>query len=144
MEKNTDNKIFIVHGHDEVFMNEVSAFLASALKLDVYLLKDLPNNGRTIIEKLEEETKDTSYAVILLSPDDYGGEVGEKQNGRARQNVILEWGYFVGKLGRNRVAAILKNDVEKPSDIDGVLVVNYNNDWKFDLQKELRDAGVIL
>ena len=61
--------------------------------------------------------------MALLIPDDLGAHKGEEStlNPRARQKVIFEFGYFIRKLSRKRVCAMLKGDVEKPSDYDGVL-----------------------
>ena len=72
----------------------------------------------------------------------------EKDSGslqpRARQNVILELGYFIGKLGRKRVSVIFREGVEQPSDIFGMLYIRYGDDrsWQIELAQELRAAGV--
>ena len=95
--------------------------------------------GRTIIQKFREEAKDVGFAVVLLSPDD---ETAEGQS-RARQNVILELGFFLGALGPERVAALKKGDVETPSDFDGVIYTAFDagGSWKVALSKELQAAG---
>lgn len=140
METNSKN-IFIVHGHDKEMKLEVKDYVSSDLDLNPIVLNDLPNQGRTIIEKFEFYSKSAKFAIILLSPDDVGGkDMGSLQK-RARQNVLFEFGYFVSMLGRDKVFALLKDEVEKPSDIDGVLYIPFNNDWKFNLLKELKEAG---
>ena len=102
------------------------------------------NLGRTIIEKFESHAH-VGFAVALLTPDDVGSLKNEKPNlkSRARQNVIFEFGYFIGKLGRERVCALVKSDVEKPSDYDGVLYIPLDDfgGWEKKLIKELKSAG---
>ncbi len=108
------------------------------------VLHEQPNEGRTIIEKFEDYT-DVRFAVVLLTPDDVGGlqdNAGDTKP-RARQNVIFEFGYFIGKLGRERVCALVKGNVEKPSDYDGVLYIQLDDSegWKMRLVRELKSAG---
>lgn len=138
----SNKNIFIVHGHDKEMKLEVKDYVSSELKLNPIVLNDLPNEGKTIIEKFEFYSKTTEFAIILLSPDDVGGKDTNTLRKRARQNVLFEFGYFVSMLGRDKVFALLKDEVEKPSDIDGVLYIPFNNDWKFSLLKELKHAGV--
>lgn len=139
------NKIFIVHGHDNE-MKESVARLISSMGLEPIILSEQPDKGRTIIEKFEDEAN-VDFAIVLMSDnDDYGAEIGkEDTKPRARQNVILELGYFIGKLGRkNHVCVLKKDNVEVPSDILGIVYKQYdpsNDSWKFALGKELRAAG---
>jgi Predicted nucleotide-binding protein containing TIR-like domain len=137
-------RIFLVHGHAEEVNQSVAAFLKT-LDLDVVILHEQPNQGRTIIEKFEKHS-DVGFAVVLLTPDDTGAPIGDatKTQERARQNVILELGYFIGKLGRGRVCSIYVRGVELPSDLHGVLWVAYdkNGDWRLLLAKEINAAGI--
>ncbi|CAH0281016.1 hypothetical protein SRABI27_03774 [Pedobacter sp. Bi27] len=138
-------KVFLVHGHDQELKEKTARFL-SKLGLDPIILHEQSNRGQTIIEKFEKHS-DVSYAVVLLSPDDVGRSVkddAEKQHFRARQNVIFELGYFIGKLGRNKVCAVIKGGVETPSDYDGILYLQYDDadGWKMFLAKELKNAGL--
>ena len=139
--KNQKKKVFIVYGHDRVMKLEVENFLRSRLKLDVVVLDEEPNGGRTIIEKFEHYSKDCAFAVILMSPDD-DVDVNGQIYKRARQNVVLELGYFMAKLGRDKVCALVRGDIEKPSDISGILHLSYDGEWKFELLTELKNAGV--
>ena len=134
------NKVFIVHGHDTEMLKSVNLFLRT-IELNPIILHEQPNKGRTIIEKFVDYS-DVGFAVVLLSPDDKT-ILNQKESSRARQNVIFELGYFIGKLGRDRVAALYKTGVEIPSDYSGVLYLEYNSSesWKFQLCKELRAAG---
>jgi predicted nucleotide-binding protein len=136
------NRIFLVHGRDEQMKESVARFL-ERLGFEAIILAEKPNRGRTVIEKFEEEA-DVGFAVVLLSPDDVGGLAGEPsgQQKRARQNVILELGYFAGRLGRERVCALKKGDLELPSDFVGVAYTNFGGDegWKLKLAQELRTA----
>ena len=137
-------QIFIVHGHDDALREAVARFIES-LELNPVILHEKPNAGRTVIEKLEGHS-DVGFAVILLTSDDVGASKEDQQNlkGRARQNVILELGYFFGKLGRGRVCALYKENVEIPSDIHGVLYipVDEHGAWKLRLAREIKQAGI--
>lgn len=142
------NRVFIVHGHNEG-MKESVARLLEKLELIPIILHEQPNKGLTIVEKLIEYSN-VSYAIILISPDDIGRSINQESKDaryRARQNVILELGYFVGKLGREKVLVLLKIDKEKhieiPSDILGVGYTPYDSEgaWKSKLVDELRVVG---
>jgi predicted nucleotide-binding protein len=139
------NRIFIVHGRDEGPKQSVARLLGK-LGLEPIILHEQPNKGRTVIEKFEDYS-DVGYAVVLLTPDDMGGLKSEKGEPdlrpRARQNVVFEQGFFVGKLRRSRVCALLAKDVEQPSDMSGVLYISLdeNNAWELRLAKELKAAG---
>ena len=139
-------KVFVVHGHDEGMKSSVARFLEK-LDLQPIILHEQPNGGKTIIEKFEANA-DVAFAVVLISPDDEGNEKGKKDKlqSRARQNVILELGYFIGRLGRAHVCALQSGDIETPTDVLGVLYVPYdlNGGWKIQLVKEIRAAGISL
>lgn len=136
------NKVFVVHGHDEAAREMVARFLEK-LSLEPIILHEQPNTGRTIIEKVETYS-DVCYAVILLTPDDFGGKIGRSPKNRARQNVILELGYFIGKLGRSRVCTLVKDEVETPSDFDGVVYnpLDAAGAWRLLLARELKTVGL--
>jgi predicted nucleotide-binding protein len=139
--------IFVVHGHDEEMKQSVARTLEK-LDLEPLILHEQPNGGRTVIEKLMDYGQIASFAVVLLSPDDLAHQVSEdptKAQYRARQNVILELGFFLGKLGRSQVVVIHKeaDKFEMPSDFAGVLFVPYDSrgTWQFELVRELKEAG---
>jgi predicted nucleotide-binding protein len=133
--------VFIVHGHDEAAREAVARFLEK-IDFEVVILHEQANRGQTIIEKFEAN-RDVGFVVVLLTPDDEGGKVGAAAQKRARQNVLLEWGYFIGHLGRRHVCALKKGDVELPSDILGIVWEPFDEHgaWKQKLAKELDDAG---
>ena len=138
-------KIFLVHGRDEAVLQSVARFLEK-LTLDVVILHGQPNKGRTIIEKFVDYS-DVGFAVVLLTPDDRGGPADKTYDAqclRARQNVLLELGFFLGKLGRAAVCALYKKGVEIPSDYDGVVFVQLDDSgaWKLRLAREIKAAGV--
>ena len=134
-------KVFIVHGHDEASRESVARFLEK-IGFEPVILHERPNKGRTIITKFREEAADIGFAVVLMTPDDQGGKVGATLSPRARQNVVFELGFFIGVLGPARVAALVKGDVEHPSDFDGVVFLSLDNGaWKTDLSRELEAAG---
>ncbi|MCL1049159.1 nucleotide-binding protein [Shewanella abyssi] len=134
-------KVFIVHGHDEHLLSETEN-LIRRLDLDPIILKDQHSGGKTIIEKLEQNSK-VKYAIILYTACDEGRKSGTGElNKRARQNVVFEHGYFIGLLGRENVAALVKDDVEIQGDIGGVVYIPYAGAWRFDLAKEMKQAGL--
>jgi predicted nucleotide-binding protein len=144
--RKSSRQIFIVHGHDEEMKQSVARTL-SILEFDPIILHEKPNQGRTIIEKFTDYSE-VSFAIVLLSPDDTARprhSPPEDSKFRSRQNVILELGYFLGKLGRDRVVVIYRQEenFEMPSDYSGVLFVPFDSAgrWQFDLGKELRSCG---
>lgn len=144
-EASISNRVFLVHGHDEDMKSSVARTLMK-LGLDPIILHEQADQGRAIIEKIEAFS-DVGFAVILLSPDDEGrllkGSIEPRP--RARQNVVLELGYFIGKLGRNRTLAIYREttNFELPSDYHGVLYKPYDKagKWEFEIVKELQAVG---
>lgn len=137
-----DRSAFVVHGRDEGAREAVARFLEK-LEIRPIVLHEQANKGRTIIEKFEDHG-DVPFAVVLLTPDDVGGLSGDPLQPRARQNVILELGYFIGSLGRARVCALQKGSVESPSDVLGIGYIEYDDSggWRQKLAKELDEAGI--
>ena len=137
------NKVFIVHGHDEAAKEATARFLEK-IGLNPIILHEQASGGRTIIEKFEKYSRDVGFAVVLLTPDDLGTAQEEPNNmqSRARQNVVLELGFFLGRLTRNRVCALHKGEVELPSDIQGVIYVEMDDKgaWKAKLAQEFVQA----
>lgn len=137
-------KVFVVHGHDEGARDAVVVLLKD-LGLWNIVLRDQPHAGRTIIEKFEDYAN-VGYAVVLLTPDDFGGcqDTPHQIKSRVRQNVIFELGYFLGTLGRHRVGALYKEGVEIPSDYAGVLFLAMDSGgvWKYKLAQEMQAAGL--
>jgi predicted nucleotide-binding protein len=139
----TGQKVFIVHGRDEEAKSVVARFL-SGCDLEAIILHEQPDRGRTIIEKFEQ-TADVAFAVVLITPDDEGRLKGDADmHDRGRQNVILELGYFIGRLGRERVCSLVRGNVELPSDYAGVVYTPMDaaGAWKMLLARELRAAGL--
>ena len=135
------HEVFLVHGRDDGAKQTVARFLEQ-LGLEAVLLAEQPNQGRTIIEKFEAHAH-VRFTVALLTPDDTGSLEGERHKYRARQNVVFELGYFIGKLGREGVCALTKGAVEIPSDYSGVVYIPLDDPgaWKLALVKELKTAG---
>lgn len=134
-------KIFIVHGHDEGARESVARFL-ERIGFEPIILHEQANRGRTVIEKVEAHG-DVGFAVVLLTPDDEGCVKGGNTEPRARQNVLLELGYFIGRLGRDHVCALKRGDLEIPSDFAGVVweSMDSSGGWKQALARELKAAG---
>lgn len=135
-------KVFIVHDRDDLAKTEAARFIEK-LGFSAIILHEQVSSGKTIIEKIEAHTN-VGFAIVLYTLCDIGGLAGDKtQKSRARQNVVFEHGYLIGKLGRNNVCALVKGDVEIPNDISGVVYVplDSHNAWHFSVAKELRNAG---
>ena len=139
-------RVFVVHGHDEAAKETVSRFL-QRLDLEPIVLHEQASEGKAIIEKIETHAE-VDFAVVLLTPDDagYRADAPGELKPRARQNVIFEFGYFIGRLGRGRVCALYKSGVELPSDVDGVVYVSMDDPhgWRLLLAREIKAAGVQL
>jgi predicted nucleotide-binding protein/uncharacterized protein YjbI with pentapeptide repeats len=139
-ERMSGEAVFIVHGHDEASREAVARFLEK-IGIEVIILHERPNKGRTIVTKFREEAEKVGFAVVLMTPDDSGGKVGGPLVARARQNVVFELGFFIGALGPERVAALVKGPVERPSDFDGVVYIPLDDQgWKVSLARELEAA----
>lgn len=146
-----NNKVFIVHGHDTELKNDTELFLKS-INLDPIVLHRQLDEGLTVIEKFEKHSEVT-YAIILLTPDDIGFPISEIKKTeieraieyRARQNVIFEFGFFVGKLHRKKVCCIYKEGVTLPSDLGGLIYKKVNKSVEevgLFLMQELKNAGL--
>ena len=141
-ERTNTTEVFVIHGRDNEAKETVARFLQK-LDLTPIILHEQPNQGRTIIEKFEQHAQ-VGFAVALLTPDDIGALKNEekKLKPRARQNVVFELGYFLGRLGREGVCALIKGNVEPPSDYDGVVYISLDDGgWKMNLIRELKNAG---
>lgn len=146
----TPPNIFLVHGHDETARNEVESFVTRATGIIPTVLMLEASSGLTVIEKFEKFADKSGYAIVLMTADDVGQaradaewDVPPKQ--RARQNVVFEFGYFVGYLRRSHVAALVAPGVERPSDIAGVVYIEFvagSSEWKEILRREMREAGI--
>ena len=144
------NKIFVVHGHDHVLKTEIENFLHE-IGLEPIILHKKPDEGQTIIEKFEKHS-DVGYAFVLLTPDEISYLIDQdsledskrSKEKRARPNVIFEFGYFVGKLGRDRVCCLYKGDVTLPSDLGGLIYKRITSNVEaegYSIIKELKAAG---
>jgi predicted nucleotide-binding protein len=135
------NSVFIVHGHDDLAKTEVARFLEK-LKLNAIILHEQASSGSTIIEKIEKHTN-VGFGIVLYTPCDVGAKSGNENNlkSRARQNVVFEHGFLIGKIGRKKVCALVKGDLEIPKDISDVVYVKMDNSWKLQVAKELRESG---
>ena len=140
-----NNKVFIVHGHDNEAKLETARTLSNG-GFEPVILHEQPDSGRTIIEKIERFA-DVCYAVVLYTECDLGRDKNDSvddERFRARQNVVFEHGYLIGKLGRDRVTALVKGNVETPSDISGVVYTEMDKAgaWKMQLARNMQDVGL--
>lgn len=137
------DEVFIVHGHDDLAKVKTARFI-ERLGLRPIILHEQSSSGKTIIEKIEEYSN-VGFGIVLYTQCDIGAKKGDENNlqPRARQNVVFEHGYLIGKIGRQNVCALVKNEVEIPNDISGVVYVKMDEDesWHLKLAKELRSSG---
>jgi len=144
-----NKKIFIVHGRNINMRDKVSAMIGK-LRLDYLILETESNNGATIIEKFIKNASECRYAIVLFSADDIGKLDNEqsKCKHRTRQNVILELGYFLGRIGRKNIVILheVGKDIEKPTDFDGIVYEAFDEfgAWKSKLTKEMKKAGIYI
>jgi len=143
----TKNEVFVVYGHDNEARTQLEAMLRR-WNLKPLILDQLPSEGQTIIEKLEKATSQADFCVVLATPDDEGHRRAkdDEKAFRARQNVVLELGMMLSKLGRDRVAILLKDQakMERPSDIQGLIYIAFKDDVKeaaLTLAKEMVTKG---
>ena len=136
------SKVFIVHGHDGELKHSV-ARIVEKQGINAIILTEQANQGKTIIEKFENYS-DVGGAICLFTVDDLGrSKLNDTDCARARQNVVFETGYFIGKLGRNHIVILADTDIEMPSDLSGVVRTNTSN-WQFELLKEMKAMGYII
>jgi len=136
--------VFIVHGHDDGRKETVARFVQDVTGKRPFIFHEQPSGGETIIEKLERLGSTAAFAVIIATGDDVGrAKNGGADRPRARQNVVLELGYFFGVLGRRNVALLFEPDVERPSDTDGIVHIplDAGAQWRITLTNELEGAG---
>lgn len=140
------SKVFIVHGHDELAKTELARFIEK-LGLEAIILHEQASSGKTIIEKIEQFSN-VGFGIVLYTPCDLGSNKDnkEKLKFRARQNVVFEHGYLIGKIGRNNVCALVKDQIETPNDISGVVYIPLDNQkaWQVAIAKELKNSGYVI
>lgn len=151
------DSIFIVHGHDEIALDEVKAFVSS-IGVRPIVLRESAGPDQSLLQRFFRVAGEAKFAVVILSADDVGAarvqfdepSVGERSlQFRARQNVILELGFFYGQLGWDHVFVLLKQpdrvfpNFEMPSDIGGAVYdrMSQTGRWKQELQERMRKAG---
>lgn len=136
------DRIFIVHGHDNQAVDQTE-LLIRRFGLTPIILREAPNTGLTVIEKFEAQSN-VGFAIVLLTPDDVGGKDPSHLAPRARQNVIWEWGYLIGQLGRASVICLYKDGVEMPSDLHGLVTIHIGSDVREkaeEIRRELVAVG---
>lgn len=145
--QSSDKKVFVVYGHDSNAKTQLEAMLRR-WDLEPLILDQLISSGQTIIEKLEEYTSQVNFGIVLATPDDIGYPKSDetKKRYRARQNVVLELGMLLSKIGRDKVAILLSQaeEMERPSDIDGLIYIPFKDnieETKLSLAKEMKSNG---
>lgn len=136
-------QVFIVHGHDEAAKTKTARFIEK-LGLTPIILHEQASGSKTVIEKIEAYSN-VGFGIVLYTPCDIGSKKEDNPNlkNRARQNVVFEHGFLIGKIGRENVCALVKDDIETPNDISGVVYVKMDDEdaWQIKLAKELRQSG---
>ena len=142
---NNMKKIFIVHGRNERHKFEVSNFIRDATGFRPTILADVASEGDNLLDKLTRYVDDSNFAVVIMSGDDFGylaSESDDRKKLRARQNVVFELGFCIAKLGKKNVAVLHEEDVDIPSDFNGVVYIPLSQNWKMGLVRELKAAGI--
>lgn len=129
-------RVFISHGHNEVVKLKLRNFVKERLGFDPVVLAEQPDEGLTVIEKLEKHGKGCVFALIVLTADDETAGGGS----RARQNVIHELGFFHGLLGRDKVLLLKQTSVELFSNISGLIYKEFEADRIDSIFEEVRSA----
>ena len=137
------SKVFIVHGHDNAAKEAVARFVEK-IGLEAIILHEQASAGNTIIEKIEANSN-VGFGIVLYTPCDLGASQEKKDElkPRARQNVVFEHGYLIGKIGRKNVCALVKGNIETPNDISGVVYIKMDESeaWKYQVAKEMKACG---
>ncbi|WP_295584431.1 TIR domain-containing protein [uncultured Lamprocystis sp.] len=146
--KDEKTKIFVVHGHDTRALEQLELVLRR-LGLDPYILQNNDGESKTLIEALEQQIyKEAAFGIVLLTPDDYGypkSKTDQDRQPRARQNVILELGMVLASLGRERMVLLKKGALEIPTDVNGVIYLEFNDHVKevaVKLATRMKGAGI--
>jgi predicted nucleotide-binding protein len=141
-------KIFIAHGHDPASLDQLE-LIVHKLKLEPYILQNNDGQSKTLIEALEKNIyEEAAFGIILATPDDYGypkDKTDEGRQPRARQNVILEMGMIMASLGRDKIVILKKGNLELPSDVGGIIYLEFNEHVKevgIKLAKSMKAAGI--
>lgn len=140
-----NNKIFLIHGHGMNYVREFKELMRSRLNIEPIILFEQPDNGQTIIEKIEAHGKDCAFAFSIFTPDDWVENNGKKYF-QARPNVIYELGWFSGRYGRDKVRIIKQKGTDIPSDLSGLITINFTNSIEevfLRIEKELTAAGLV-
>ncbi len=141
----TGKKIFVIHGRNEAKWREMRDLLKDQLGQEVVVLEEQLDAGMTVIEKFTKYASECSYAFALLTPDDFV-KSGENTIFQARPNVLFEIGWFYGRFGRDRVTLVLQKGTAIPSDLDGIVRVEFQDNVSekyVNFQNELTRIGLI-
>ena len=139
------NAVFIVHGHDELNLYRLKDLIRERYSLEPIVLANEPGQGRSIIEKFENEAQRASFAFVIFTPDD----LITKPDGtysQARPNVIFELGWFYGRLTRRRVCILFKKGTKLHSDLDGISRIEFSENIAekvTEIEKELIAGGLL-
>ena len=141
-------KIFVVHGHDQTSLEQLELVLRR-LGLDPYILQNNDGQSKILIEALEKQIyEEAAFGIVLMTPDDYGyskNQTNEERTPRARQNVILEMGMIMASLGRDKTVILKKGNLELPSNVNGVIYLEFNEHVKevaVKLANRMKGAGI--
>jgi len=152
----TSNEVFIVHGHNMDILDELKEFLEKSCGIKPIVLSEMPDKGETVIDKFEHYGKDSSFAFVIMTKDDIVTVKKDKKTyEQGRPNVLFELGWFRGRYGRDRVRILKQRDVKIPTDLEGILTIDFKKSLKekpkkkeespFDkIKKELKHSGFII
>lgn len=137
------SKVFIVHGHDSEAETKTIRFVEK-LGLEAIVLHEQASSSRTIIEKIEDYSN-VGFGIVLYTACDVGAKASPDPDlqDRARQNVVFEHGFLIGKIGREKVCPIVKGNIETPNDISGVVYTQMDEGgaWQYKVANEMKAIG---
>jgi predicted nucleotide-binding protein len=139
------NEVFIIHGHDKKAIQDTKTLLYDCWGLKTIILSDRPGEGRTLIEKFEEEAKKALYAFAILTPDDVIRS-SRQEYLQARPNVVFELGWFYGRLGRKKVCILNKKGTVIHSDLHGISRIEFDKsiyEKVTEIKNELEASNII-
>ena len=130
-------KGFIAFGKDYLAALELKNFL-NKLDIEPIILDEQPDLGLSVVEKFEKYAKQCNVAFIIMSPDDNVKDKLGSEFYAARQNVIMELGWFMRHVGRSNIIIIHKEGTHIPSNISGILFLPYKQSI-LEISERIRD-----
>ena len=105
--------------------NDVQSLLHREFLVEVWNQGTIFGLGNATLEDLEAAVLAYDFGIFVFTPDDRLEARGSVRT-VARDNVLFEFGLFVGKLTRKRAFIVRSPDVSLPSDLAGINTATYD------------------